>query len=289
MFLCKENDTLWHVMKLKGKVALVAGGSGGIGRVVCMTLAREGATVAIFSKDKKAIEDLKKNIERSGGKAVGFVGEIARPDVAKKVVGAVIKKFKRIDILVNMAAIQKPIGLFGTDDMKTWKRNIEVTLLGTVNFAHAVLPHMLKQKSGTIVNFGGGGASGPRPHFTSYAVGKTGIIRFTETLAAELKGTGVRVNAVAPGTIHTPLLEEIVHAGVKAGAEEYRRAKELVEKGTTSAQVPADLVLFLASNDSHTLSGKLIAAIWDGWRTWSKKDIEKIQASDACTLRRVNP
>lgn len=272
-------------MKLKGKVALVTGGSGGIGSEVCRTLVREGAAVVIFSKDVRA-RKLAQEITASGGKAIALVGDVSKPENATKAVRATLRAFKRIDILVNCAGVQAPIGLIVDTDPRQWKKNIEVNLFGTVFFARAVLPHLLKQKSGNIVNFSGGGASGPRPHFSAYAVAKTGVVKFTEILAAETNGTGVRVNAVAPGSVNTGMLEEVLKAGARAG-KEFPEAKIRKVQGGTLPEVPAGLVLFLASSDSHTLSGKLIAAVWDGWKTWTKKDIEKIQASDRYTLRRV--
>ena len=191
-------------MKFKGKVALVTGGSGGIGSTVSRALAREGAKVVIFSRDKKALKRIAGEIQKSGGVALPIFGDVSRHKEVQRAVNTTIQKFKRLDILVNCAGVQEPIGLFAKSNIEKWKKNIEVNLLGTVYFAHAALPHMLKRKSGNI----------------------------------------------AP-------------------------------------EVATELVQFLASDDSHVLSGKLIAAVWDGWRSWTKKDIEKIQESDMYTLRRV--
>ena len=274
-------------MKFKGKVALVTGGSGGIGSTVSRALAREGAKVVIFSRDKKALKRIAGEIQKSGGVALPIFGDVSRHKEVQRAVNTTIQKFKRLDILVNCAGVQEPIGLFAKSNIEKWKKNIEVNLLGTVYFAHAALPHMLKRKSGYIVNFSGGGASGPRPYFLPYAVAKTGIVKFTEILAAETKGLGVRVNAVAPGAVNTHMLEEVLRAGPRAGEKELSEAKARKVKGGTAAEVATELVQFLASDDSHVLSGKLIAAVWDGWRSWTKKDIEKIQESDMYTLRRV--
>ena len=274
-------------MKFKGKVALVTGGSGGIGSTVSRALAREGAKVVIFSRDKKALKRIAGEIQKSGGVALPIFGDVSRHKEVQRAVNTTIQKFKRLDILVNCAGVQEPIGLFAKSNIEKWKKNIEVNLLGTVYFAHAALPHMLKRKSGYIVNFSGGGASGPRPYFLPYAVAKTGIVKFTEILAAETKGLGVRVNAVAPGAVNTHMLEEVLRAGPRAGEKELSEAKARKVKGGTAPEVATELVQFLASDDSHVLSGKLIAAVWDGWRSWTKKDIERIQESDMYTLRRV--
>jgi NAD(P)-dependent dehydrogenase (short-subunit alcohol dehydrogenase family) len=273
-------------MKFKGKVALITGGSGGIGSAVSRSLAREGAKVVIFSRDQKALKKIANEIHQDGGTALALLGDVSRQQDAQKAVAATLRKFKRLDILVNCAGVQEPIGLFVKTDAAKWRKNVEVNLFGTVYFAHAVLPHMLKRKSGAIVNFSGGGASGTRPYFSAYAVAKTGVVKFTEILATETEGTGIRVNAVAPGAVNTGMLEEVLKAGARAG-KEFAAAKIRKVKGGTPPDLAAELVVFLASSDSHTLSGKLIAAIWDGWKKWNKKDIEKIQKSDRFTLRRV--
>jgi len=146
---------------------------------------------------------------------------------------------------------------------------------------------MMEQKSGSIVNFSGGGSTSSRPNFSSYAVSKTGVVRFTEVVAQEVKKYGVRVNAVSPGAVNTFMTEEVLQAGKLAGKRELEDVKKRLKEGGVSPNLVSELVLFLASNKSRPLTGRLISAIWDDWRNWQKKDIENIMKGEQYTLRRI--
>jgi 3-oxoacyl-[acyl-carrier protein] reductase len=171
--------------------------------------------------------------------------------------------------------------------MGEWEKNIKINLLGTAYMCRTVIPNMIKRKSGTIVNFSGGGATSSRPNFSAYATAKAGVVRFTEVLSDELKGKNVRVNVIAPGAINTKMLEEVLRAGKRAGNAEFGAAKKREKEGGASAREAAELVVFLSSEDSVNLSGRLVSAVWDDWKHWNKKDIKKIMSGESLTLRRV--
>ena len=149
-----------------------------------------------------------------------------------------------------------------------------------------VLPLFKKIGRGKIINFSGGGATSSRPNFSAYAVSKTAVVRLTEILAEELSKYNIDVNVVAPGAINTGMLDEIIEADARAG-EEYDKALKRVKEGGDSVEKIVDLCRFLVSSESYGISGKLISAIWDDYR--SEPFLERLRRDpDFCTLRRID-
>lgn len=147
---------------------------------------------------------------------------------------------------------------------------------------------MIKQRRGKIINLSGGGAAYPAPHFSAYAASKAAVVRFTETLAEEMKAFNIQVNAIAPGAINTGIQEEVLAAGEIAGEKALAEAKKVRETGGTPPKVPAALAVFLASDESNGLTGKLISAVWDDWKEMGKR-FPEIMSTNIYTLRRVVP
>jgi 3-oxoacyl-[acyl-carrier protein] reductase len=146
---------------------------------------------------------------------------------------------------------------------------------------------MIECGSGSIVNLSGGGATNSRPNFSAYATAKAGLVRFTEVLAHELHGTGVRANAIAPGAMATEMLAEIVAAGRdRVGADEYDKVAALATAGGTPPERAAALTAFLCAEGGKGITGRLLAAAWD---PWDRLDQAALQASDIYTLRRIVP
>lgn len=276
-------------MILKNKVAIVTGGSRGIGKAVVQALAKSGCRVVVASIVSPDLKNLQKELLQDG-----FRIEIKKVDVSdygqvQRMVKAVVKKLGTVDILVNAAGIYGPIGLFKDNDIKHWAQTLQVNLLGTVNCVHAVLPIMMKKKSGKIIDFSGGGAVNSFPNFSGYATSKAAVVRFTETIAEELKPYNVQINAIAPGAVNTKLLDESLEAGRKAvGDKFYAKIIQQKKEGGDSPQLAVDLIMFLISDKSFNLTGKLISAKWDNWKNWKKDDIEKIKNSSEYNLRRID-
>ena len=174
-------------------------------------------------------------------------------------------------------------------DWDQWRRAIEINLLGTVLCCRAVLPIMRRQGRGKIVTLSGGGATQPLPRISAYAASKAAVVRFTETLAEEVRGTGIDVNSVAPGALNTRLLDEVLSAGAeRVGASFYERAQRQKSDGGTPLQRGAELIAFLASPESDGISGRLLSAVWDDWKSLPTER-ERLAQSDVYTLRRIVP
>lgn len=273
-------------MILKDKIAIVTGGSRGIGKAVVKSLVEAGCKVTVASIVPEDLKVLKEEFLKEG-----LYIEVEEVDVSdyaqvQKMVSAVVEKFGTIDILVNAAGIYGPIGLFKDNDIKKWAQTIQVNLMGTVNCAHAVLPTMMKNQSGKIINFSGGGAVNNFPNFSGYATSKAAVVRFTETVAEELKPYNVQVNSIAPGAVNTKLLDESLVAGKEAvGDKFYEKIIKQKQEGGDSPQLAVDLILFLILSD---LTGKLVSAKWDNWKEWDKAEVERITNSSEYTLRRID-
>jgi NAD(P)-dependent dehydrogenase (short-subunit alcohol dehydrogenase family) len=270
-------------MDLKGKVAIVTGGIGGIGRVISKRLLANGATVVIVD----VVDDAElTSLVRSGDGAF-IQADISASGGAEGALRRIIEKYSSVDILVNVAGIQGPIGPFADEDMDRWKSTIAVNLLGTVQCCHTVLPYMIAKKRGKIVNFAGGGANSSRPNFSAYAVSKAGVVRFTEVLADELKENNIQVNAISPGAIKTQMISEILDAGKEKAGGDFDQVQSKMDKGFDSPEAVADLVCFLASTGSDWLTGRVISAVWDPWREWQAAGTGAVD-NDMYTLRRID-
>lgn len=275
-------------MTLASKVAIVTGGARGIGRAIATLFATEGAKGVIVSRTADEINSTVSDIKDNGGEAIGIVADISRWNDVERVTNNTISAFGTIDILVNNAGVQKPIGPFADINIEEWIKNFQINLFGTALCCKAVLPVMIKKKSGKIINLSGGGSTSPRVNFTAYGVAKTAVVRFTETLAEELKDFGIQVNAIAPGAVNTKMLTEILDAGEAAGERELEEAKVRVAKGGTSPELAAELALFLASDKSNGLTGRLISAVWDDWKNFDRNIISQIMKSNKYSLRRIS-
>ncbi|HEY8694440.1 MAG TPA: SDR family oxidoreductase [Chloroflexota bacterium] len=280
-------------VRLAGKATLVTGGSRGLGLAVAERFRVEGAHVAICGRSETALREAGETLRAARLDAsqhvLAEVADVAECADAERFVAAALERFGRIDVAVCNAGVQGPIGLLEETDWEAWARAVRVNLFGTVLTCRFVVPIMRRQGAGKIVALSGGGATAPRPRFSAYAASKAAVVRFVETLAAELDGSGIEVNAVAPGALNTRMLDDMLAAGPEAaGAEAYAGALKQHEDGGSPLDVAADLITFLASDQSDGITGRLIAARWDDWRRLA--DIrDRLAGSDVFTLRRIVP
>jgi NAD(P)-dependent dehydrogenase (short-subunit alcohol dehydrogenase family) len=273
-------------MILKDKIAVVTGGSRGIGKAVVQALTAEGCRVVAVSRSSDELTALKDELEKTGLRIDVQTTDVSDYQQVKKLMNETLKKFGAVDILINAAGIYGPIGLFGDNDIKKWTDTIQINLVGTANCVHAVLPAMMKNKAGKIINFSGGGAVNSFPRFSGYATSKAAIVRFTENLAEEYKQHNIQINSIAPGAVNTKLFDESLDAGKEAVGEKfYKKIIEQKQTGGDSPQLAADLILFIISSN---LTGKLVSAKWDNWKEWSEAEVEHINNSSEYTLRRID-
>jgi NAD(P)-dependent dehydrogenase (short-subunit alcohol dehydrogenase family) len=271
-------------MELKDRRAIVTGAGRGIGRAIAMTLAAEGAAVALMARTASQLEAVAGEIAAAGGTAVTVTADLANPSQIRGAIQGLLERWGGgVDILVNNAGVLGPVGLTSDVEAAAWMETININLGGCFLCAHQVLPPMMEQGHGKIINLSGGGAVSPRPRFTAYGASKAAIVRFTESLAEEVAEYGIDVNAIAPGAINTDMLQDIISAGGAAGAEE-AEARQLASDGCDDVGRAAALALYLASPRSDGLSGRLLSAVWD---TWQEIDIAKVMASESYTVRRL--
>lgn len=239
-------------MNLVGKVAVITGGSRGIGSAIAVQFAKAGAAVVInYNKNDEAADETINQLKEIGVYAVSMKGDISDYNFTKELMDFTISKFGRIDILVNNAGISK-VGLFIDADENDWDSIINTNLKGTFNCCHNVAKHMLDKKSGCIINissmWGNVGASCE----VIYSASKGGINSFTKALAKELAPSNIRVNAIAPGVIDTEMNRWLSEEEKKELTDDIPMMK------FGKADDVAKLALFLASDDSNYITGKII-------------------------------
>jgi 3-oxoacyl-[acyl-carrier protein] reductase len=241
-------------MTLKDQVALVTGGSRGIGRAVVLALAREGAKVAfVYKGSQEAAEKLQGEVTAAGGTAKAWQADVADPAAAKAVVAGVLADWGRLDILVNNAGVIRD-GLFLTQKPEDWRTVLSTNLDGAVNFCREVAQQMaFKQRSGRIINVSSVAAEHVNSGQTNYAASKGAINSFTRALAVELARRNVTVNAVAPGFISTDMSE-----AVRNMAGEDNLKKMIPARRLGKPEDVAGVVVFLAGPTAAYITGQVV-------------------------------
>ena len=275
---------------LTNQVVLVTGASKGLGYEVAKYFLKFGSNLMICSRNyteiKKAYEKLSK-IKKKNQKIFYSVTDVSSFDQVKKLIKTTIKKFKKIDVLINNAGIYGPKGYIEKVSWNEWVKTMQINLFGSVLLCRAVIPYFKKKNKGKIIQLSVGGAASSLPLISSYAVSKAAVVRFVENLSEELKNYNIDINAVAPGPLNTGMLEEVLKAGPKkVGKVFYNKSLKQKETGGTPFGKACELILFLGSKYSDGIRGKLISALWDDWKNWINYK-QLLQNSDAYTLRRI--
>jgi len=279
---------LLSTMQLQDKVAIVTGAGRGSGSAIALAFARQGAHVVAVARTPQEIQQTAQEVQGLGRRALAVRADVSTNSEVEAMVSAALAEFGQIDILVNSAGVYGPIGPLGALDPEEWLQTIAINLGGTFLCCRAVLPAMMRQRCGKIINLSGGGAASPRPNFSAYAASKAAVVRLTETLAQEVRPYNIRVNAIAPGGANTRLIDAVLAAGKAAGEEALEEAKRLKAGQGTPLEEVAALAVFLASDASQGLTGRLISVVWDDWRNMASR-IDRIMATDLYTLRRTIP
>lgn len=272
-------------MQLEDRKALVTGGGRGIGRSIALAFAAAGADVALLARSREQLDEVAAAVEAYGRQALVLQADLANMVQLRQGIGTVMAAWGRVDVLVNNAGMQGPIGLTHEVDWDAWCQTLQVNLLGTLGCTRLVLPGMIERKKGKIINLSGGGAVGPRPRFGAYSASKAAVVRLTETLADEMRPWNIDVNAIAPGAVSTAMQRQVLEAGEAAG-DEGDEARKVLAGGGVPPERAAALAVFLASARSDGLSGRLLSAVWDAWEDL---DIAAVMATEAYTVRRLKP
>lgn len=239
-------------MTLVGKVALVTGGSRGIGRAIALKLAENGADVAInYAGNTAAAEEVKAAIEQMGRKALLIQCSVADTDSVQAMVNQVVKELGRLDILVNNAGITRD-GLLMRMKEADWDDVMNTNLKGVYNCSKAVMRTMMKQKSGRIVNMASVVGEMGNAGQANYAAAKAGVIGFTKSLAKEVASRGITVNAIAPGFIATDMTR------VLSDDQKAEMARTIPLGRAGQPEDVANAVLFLASEGAAYITGQVL-------------------------------
>lgn len=273
--------------KLAGKRAVITGGSRGIGLAIARAYLEGGADVVLLARSSEELSKTQATLAQLG--RVGtMVLDVSDQTAVERCAKTLAQDGKPVDILVNAAGIYGPIGRVDQVDPALWLEAVKINLFGTFLMTHYFVPLLAQSSRGTVINFVGGG-EGAKPYFSSYISAKGGIARLTETTATELRDMNIVVNAVAPGAVNTKFLDDLLAAGKeKAGTVAYEAALKQKEEGGTPPEKVAALAVWLASDASGALSGKIFSAVWDEFEKFPER-LKDIINTDVYTMRRIRP
>ena len=244
-------------MILKGQVAMVTGGSRGIGRGISLALAEAGADVVVnYRKDGKAAEEVVARVKGMGRKGLAFQGDVSNADPAKDLMKQAYQAFGRIDILVNNAGVASRGNPVEKTVIEDWNRVLSTNLSAVFYCSKAVLEYMHQGKKGNIINISSIAASLLQPGQSPYAVAKAGVEAFTKVLAKEEGPNGIRVNAIAPGIVKTDMGDRLMKA---MGEERLKTRLQNTPLGRIAyPEDVGNLVVFLVSDKAAYITGKII-------------------------------
>ncbi len=274
---------------IENRNVIISGGAGEIGKTIAAGFLGLGAKVLIIGRNASKLKQATKELSQVAGSIESIkldVTNIKNYKDLKKYIKTIF--YNQVDVLINAAGVYGPIGPLESNDTKEWLDTFAVNVFGTVFMTQMVIPLMKKRESGCIINFSGGG-DGPFPNFTAYSSSKGAIVRFTESIASELKEFNISVNAIAPGAVNSQFLEKVLIAGPKkSGKNFYEKSLKQKKEGGVSPRRATDLVLFLASKKGRKLSGKVLSAVYDNWSEFPSH-IKTISSTDIYNVRRIKP
>jgi 3-oxoacyl-[acyl-carrier protein] reductase len=273
-----------YVQAFKGVPVMVTGAGRGIGKRLAIGFAGQGARVALLARSKAELDLCHLEIEHGGGAALRLRTDVCDYEqVAAAVERTRVQFGGPVQILVCAAAILGPIGPFVESTPKAWNEILHTNLVGVMNACRAVLPHMIKNRSGKIIIVAGvGGKLAARPNLAVHATSKTAVVTFAESLADELEEHNIQVNCLSPGETYTHMTDQILAAGDRAGWREIENARQVRLTGGVTPDKQIDLALFLGSTQSNHVTGRLFH-VDDDWKRLKHHTV----SSEMYRLRRV--
>jgi len=245
-------------MRLEGKVCLITGAGSGIGRSSALLFAKEGGTVAVADLDPGSAERTVAEVVAAGGQASAYTVDVTRETDCEALVGAVTARHGRIDVLFNNAGIAG-VGTVHETSLELWESVMAVNVRGVFLVSKHVVPAMIAQASGSIINMSSCIAEIGLADRASYAASKGAVLALTRQMQADYARHGIRVNALLPGTIHTPFVDRYLaehYADPEAGLASIRKRQLTGELGTP--EEVAQAALFLASDESSFVLGSAL-------------------------------
>jgi len=269
--------------EFKGKNVLITGAGRGIGKRLALGFGRLGANVGLIARSKAEIDLAHIEIEQAGGNALRLPADVTNPEHMALATDRVRVAFGHpVDILICAAGVTGPLQSFMRTPLRAWTDVIQVNLLGVVHSCRATLPAMVEKRAGKIIVLTCESDSTPRLNFSAYSTSKTAVVRFVEAIAAEVVDSNVQVNSFDPGPAYTSLTDEIIRAENRLESPVVNVARETRRTGGTPAELQLEIAVFLASEQSNHVSGKLIH-VTDDW----KKLRNEVLRKNAHTLRRA--
>jgi len=253
-------------MRLKDKSAIVTGGGFGMGRAICLAYAHEGARVTVADINENNAQSVADEINEHGGQAIASKTDVRNAADIATTVERCLERFDRIDILVNNVGV-RCVKSFLDHTEDDWRDMLDVNLTSQFLCAKAVIPHMLKQGKGKIINFASIASYIGRPNRVAYCAAKGGVLQFTRALATDMKGRNIFVNAIVPGSIATGMnAEPAADPNMDWGSE------TLLERWGQPEDI-AGAAIFLASDESDYITGADLR-IDGGWLAGRARDGE---------------
>lgn len=256
-----ETSTSEQSFSLTGKVAIVSGASRGIGEAIAQLFALRGAKVALASRKPDGLAAVAEAITTAGGEAIPVVTHMGEPDAIRALVEQTLERFGGIDIVVNNAATNPHFGPLLSSEESMWDKTLDVNLRGYFRLIRATVPHIEKRGGGKIINVASIAGLVPSPGMGLYGITKAAVMMMTKTLALELAGSNIQVNAIAPGFIKTHFSQALW--GNEALNQQLLERTPAGRMGTTGEV--AALALYLASSASNFTTGQ--AFVMDGGLT----------------------
>ncbi len=246
--------------RLQNKVAVVTGGGAGIGKATCELFAEEGAAVVIAERNADSGRAAAEEIQRAGGKALFVQTEVTDEASIRRMVAEAVRVFGRINVLVNNAAIFVLRGIDATPE--EWRQILDVNVMGPALVAKQVVPEIRKAGGGAVVNLASMSSFIAQPQFVTYNSTKAAITGMTRCMALDLVGDNIRVNAVAPGTVWTPIVQRLasekgIHDRATADKHPDFGASHMIQRLADPREI-AYAVLFLASDEASFITGEIL-------------------------------
>jgi 3-oxoacyl-[acyl-carrier protein] reductase len=278
-------------MKAKNKNVIITGGTVGFGKALAEKFLGEGANISICSRNEQQLFDTQSELLSKFPNRIILVKkcDVSIEKDVKEFIAYSLDTFKMIHVLILNAGVYGPMGPIETVSLDEWRKSIDINLFGVLLPCRELIPHFKQNKYGKIIVLSGGGATNPMPNLSSYATAKAAVVRLVETLSKELLSYNVDINTIAPGAMSTRMMQQVIDAGPEiVGDEFFKKNQNWKQNGATSMELGTNLAVYLSSNDSNGVTGKLISAQWDDWKNFGNH-LDDLQNSDIYTIRRIVP